>query len=106
MTPTPKPCTTLASHAWSLGETTYLSLYGADGWADVFRSWRCRRCGLETWATGAVDVTTPPLTPVQWQTQATAQQAGGDLYGQAARQQEQWERQQRGVSRRLREGRR
>jgi len=99
-------CTTLASHPWSLGETTYLSLPASDGWMDVFRSWSCLRCGLHTWATGAVDVTTPPLTPVQWQTQADRQQAGGDLYGQAARQQEHWERQQRGVSRRLREGRR
>lgn len=100
-----RPCTSLASHAWSIGTTTYLSLPQA-GWYDVFRQWHCTRCGLETWATGAVDVSTPPLTPVQWQTQATAQQEGGDLYGQAARHQEAWERQQRGVSRRLREGRR
>jgi len=106
MTPTPRPCTSLASHAWSLGETTYLSLPATDGWMDVFRQWHCTRCGLATWATGAVDATTPPLTPVEWQARATAQQEGGDLYGQAVRQQEQWERQQRGVSKRLREGRR
>lgn len=98
-----RPCTTLASHAWSVGETTYLSLPAASGWMDVFRAWHCLRCRMAVWATGAIDVSTPPLDPVQWQTQATAQQAGGDLYGQAARQQEQWERQQRGVSRRLRE---
>ena len=101
-----RPCTSLETHVWSPGDTTYLSLPAADGSMDVFRSWHCRRCGLHTWATGAVDVTTPPLTPVQWQTQADRQHAGGDLYGQAARQQEAWERQQRGVSRRLREGRR
>jgi len=100
-----RPCTTLASHAWSVGTTTFLSLANLDGWLDVFRTWHCRRCGAHTWATGAVDRDTPPLTPVEWQAQATAQQAGGDLYGQAARQQEAWERQQRGVSRRLREGR-
>jgi hypothetical protein len=103
---TPRPCTTLASHVWSLGDTTYLSLPARDGWCDVFRSWHCTRCGLATWATGAIDRDTPPLSPVDWQTQATAQQAGGDLYGKVAQQQEAWERQQRGVSRRLREGRR
>jgi hypothetical protein len=102
---TPRPYATLETHLWSPGCTTYLSLPATDGWMDVFRAWHCTRCGLHTWAKGAVDVTTRPLSPVEWQTQATAQQAGGDLYGQAARQQEQWERQQRGVSRRLREGR-
>jgi hypothetical protein len=101
-----RPCTTLASHAWSLGETTFLSLPARDGWCDVFRSWRCVTCGMATWATGAITPDTLPMTPIDWQTQATAQQQGGDLYGLAARQQEHWERQQRGVSRRLREGRR
>ena len=96
-----RPCSRLETHVWSVGETTYLSLPAADGWMDVFRSWHCRRCGLETWATGAVDVTTPPLSPVDWQTQATAQQAGRDLYGNAVAQQERWEQQQRGLSRRL-----
>jgi len=100
-----RPCSSLETHAWSLGETTYLSLPQTDGWMDVFRVWHCTRCGLHTWATGAIDRRTPPLTPVAWQARATAQQAGGDLYGQAARQQEHWERQQRGVSKRLREGR-
>jgi hypothetical protein len=103
---TPRPCTTLASHLWSQGTTTYLSLPQADGWCDVFRAWRCRACGAEVWATGALTPETRPLTPMEWQTQADAQQHGGDLYGQAVRQQEAWERQQRGVSRRLREGRR
>lgn len=102
----PRPCTTLDTHVWSLGTTVHLSLPAADGWMDVFRSWHCLRCGLHTWATGAVTPDTMPLTPVQWQTQADRQQTGGDLYGKVAQQQEQWERQQRGVSRRLREGRR
>jgi hypothetical protein len=100
-----RPCSSLDSHLWTQGTTTFLSLADSTGWYDVFRQWCCRRCGAEVWATGAIDVTTPPLTPVQWQTQADRQHAGGDLYGQAVRQQEQWERQQRGVSRRLREGR-
>lgn len=100
-----RPCTSLDTHSWSPGTTTHLTLAGTDGWMDVVRQWQCTRCGMQTWATGAVDVRTPPLSPVQWQTQADAQQHGGDLYGQAARQQEAWERQQRGVSRRLKEGR-
>jgi hypothetical protein len=100
-----RPCSSLETHHWTSGETTYLSLPANDGWCDVFRAWHCRRCGAAVWATGAVTPETLPITPVDWQTQATAQQTGGDLYGQAVRQQEAWERQQRGVSRRLREGR-
>lgn len=104
--PAPKPCSSLESHLWSVGTTTHLSLPQGSGWMDVFRQWHCLACGLETWATGAIDRDTPPLSPVDWQTQATAQQTGGDLYGKVAQQQEAWERQQRGVSKRLREGRR
>lgn len=99
---TPRPCSTLATHQWSQGDTTYLSLPAAGGWMDVFRAWYCLRCGLQTWATGAIDRTTPPLSPVQWQTQADLQQQHGDLYGSAVRQQEGWERERRGLSRRLR----
>jgi len=102
---TPRPCTTLETHQWH-GETTYLSLAGSDGWLDAFRAWSCARCGLHVWATGALAHDSPPLTPVQWQTQADRQHAEGDLYGRVAHQQEAWERQQRGVSRRLREDRR
>jgi hypothetical protein len=98
---TPRPCTSLTTHVWSQGETLHLSLPGTDGWYDVFRWWSCRRCGQQTWATGAIDVTTPPLSPAQWQTQADLQQRHGDLYGGAVRQQEGWEQQQRGLSRRL-----
>jgi len=82
-----------------------LALPDARGWMDVFRVWRCTRCGLHTWATGAVDVTTPPLSPVQWEAQASRLQASGDLYGQALRRQEAHERERRALARRLREGR-
>jgi hypothetical protein len=106
MPSTPRPCSSLDTHRWNQGITTFLSLADTIGWCDVFRSWHCTRCGAAVWATGAVDRDTPPLSPVDWQAQATAQQAGGDLYGVVAQQQEAWERQQRGVHKRLKGGRR
>jgi len=101
-----RPCTTLASHRWTHGDNTFLSLADSAGWLDTFRCWRCLACGTEVWATGVLTSSAPPLSPVQWQTQATAQQAGGDLYGKVVQQQEAWERQQRGVHKRLKGGRR
>ena len=97
----PKPCSTLETHLWSQGTTLYLSLPGLDGWMDVFRSWQCQRCGLQTWATGAIERSTPPLTPVEWERRADWQQDNGDLYGYEVKRQEQWQRQHAGLSRRL-----
>ena len=52
--PPPKPCATLATHLWSQGTSLHLSLPGRDGWYDILRYWQCQRCGLQTWATGAI----------------------------------------------------
>jgi hypothetical protein len=102
--PTPKLCTTLATHLWSQGTSLHLSLPGTDGWYDILRSWQCQRCGLQTWATGAIERTTPPLTPLEWEARATWQQGSGDVYGQEVKRQEQWKQQHAGLSRRLQAG--
>ena len=96
-----KPCTSLATHQWSLGTTLYLSLPDTQGWYDCLRWWHCRRCDLETWATGAIDVTTPPLSPVEWEARADSQAEDHDPYSQAVQQQERWGRERTGLSKRL-----
>jgi hypothetical protein len=84
-----------------VGTTTFLSLATLDGWLDVFRTWTCARCGLQTWATGAIMSDTEPLSPVEWQARADYQAVGGDPYAHAVKEQEQWERERTAASKRL-----
>jgi hypothetical protein len=97
-----KKCGSLGTHQWSQGSTTYLSLATLDGWLDVFRCWQCRDCGMQTWATGAIERGTPPLSPLDWQARADAQAACADPYAGAVKAQEQWERERSAASKRLR----
>lgn len=99
--PAPTPCSSLATHLWSQGTTVHLSLPGTDGWYDCLRAWQCQRCGLHTWATGAIMPTTPPLTPVEWEARADWQQDHGDVYGQEVKRQEAWKQQHAGLTKRL-----
>lgn|SRR5262245_46124350 len=57
----------LATHDWRPLDRLSLSLVDTEGFFEVLLRWRCVRCQRYVWADGVIHLTTPPLTPVEWE---------------------------------------